>query len=369
MVRSFYRVQQRELGFEPRGLLSLSVTLPPSSYPDSVVHPTFTALLARLANIPGVEGVSGANLVPFVDGNSIITFAPDLPEPRSREDAPDTDMRIVAPDYFHTLGIRVRRGSVDRFDDPTAGAVAMVSETAARTLWGPDVDPIGRRFRLSDPATGTAFTIVGVVSDIRAYSIENRRMRPMVYLPQAAWSGRTLHIAVRVSTSNTAGVAKALRAEVARLDPDLARPEVTSVADALSGTMDTRRFETRCVTAFACFALLLVMFGLFGLTSLMARQRRREIGIRVALGARPGRLVALLGARGAAVALVGTTLGTALAFTLAPRLGSLLFQTSPRDGVSFVSAIGAVVFVASLASALPAWRAGRSDPSEVLRGD
>ena len=369
MVRSFYRVQQRALGFDPKGLLALPVTLPGSSYPDSVVYPTFAALLARLAAVPGVEAVSGADRVPFVDGNSIITFAPDLPEPLSREDAPDTDMRIVAPNYFRTLGIRVLRGNIETFDDPLAGAVAMVSETAARTLWGPDVDPIGRRFRLSDPATGTAFTIVGVVSDIRAYSIENRRMRPMVYLPQAVGSGRTLDIAVRVSTSNTGGVVEALRAEVMRLDPDLARPDVTPVADALSGTMDTRRFQTWCVSAFASFAVLLVLSGLFGLTSLMARQRRREIGIRLALGARPATLVALLSARGMAVALVGAGLGTTLGLVMAPRIASLLFQTSPRDGVSFVAAVGLVVVVASLASAVPAWSAGRGDPSDILRGD
>jgi hypothetical protein len=369
MMRSFYRVQQRELGFSPERLLAVPVTLPESSFPDSVVQPTFESLLARLAVIEGVEEASGANSLPFVDGNSIITFAPDQAEPLSREDAPDTDLRIVAPHYFGTLGIHVLRGSAEALDDPAAGAVAVVSETAARTLWVSDADPIGRRFRLSDPATGTAFTVVGVVSDIRAYGIENRRMRPMVYVPAAAWWSRTRHLVLRVSPSGTAGVVAAVREELRRLDPGLAPPDIKPIADALSDTMDTRRFQTWCISAFASFAVLLVISGLFGLTSFMARQRRREIGIRVALGARPAALVALLSARGTTVALLGAGLGTALGLLLAPRVASLLFQTSPRDGGSFAVAVGLVVLVASVANAAPALSAGLGDPSEVLRGD
>jgi putative ABC transport system permease protein len=246
--------------------------------------------------------------------------------------------------------------------------VAVLSAATARRYW-PGGDPVGRRFRYGDPVSGPLFTVVGVAADARYYGIEGGDVRPMIYFPLSQYGGRSLSLAVRVAPGAEGPVAAALRAEVARADPSLASPDARPLSDALSDTLATRRLQAWALGVFAACALLLAAAGLYGLTSFLVRRRRREIGIRVALGALPQSVAGRLTARGTGLALCGVALGILGGLGAARTMRALLFDVSPSDAPSFGFGAVTMLLVATLANALPAWRASRADPVETLRSE
>jgi predicted permease len=284
-----------------------------------------------------------------------------------RQEAPDADYRVVSPGYFATLGIPLRRGrDFTPRDLPKGEPVALISETMARRYW-PDEDPLGKQIRLGGIPTGPMFTIIGVTGDVRYQSLESPEIRPMVYFSLAQRPQRGLNLIAR--SSDPASLTTGLRRIVGSLDPALAVPPVSDLAELVREATGTQRFALTLFGVFAGVATLLAGIGIYGVMAFLVRQRTHELGIRVALGAPRGRLMALIVGRALRMTLGGVALGLLGAWYLSKSMGALLFATSATDRLTFAVVALLVVVIGVAASVIPARRAMRADPMEALRGD
>jgi predicted permease len=276
----------------------------------------------------------------------------------------------VAPGYFRALSIPIVRGR-DFSDADAAGAppVAIVSDLLARTAFG-GRDPIGARVSLS---SGKApwFTVVGVVGDIRQDGPADTPV-PAVYVPYAqseqAFFVRTLSLVVPTRLSEEA-VAQGVREALRRLDPTLPIVDVSPLAELRGRVLAEPRFRTYLIAVFALVALSLAAAGLFALVSQIVAQRWRELGVRLALGARGDQIAALVIGRVVWPVAAGLTSGLTMALWLATSLAPFLFEVEPRDIASLAIAASLLLVSAIAAAALPAWRAARIDPTQALRAE
>ncbi|HSB62137.1 MAG TPA: ABC transporter permease, partial [Vicinamibacteria bacterium] len=371
LFRSFVALRQAPLGFEPRGVLSLSIALPQSRYPDAPRWRAFyEELLPRVQALPGVASAATVTLRPLWG-----TVGMDWPftvEGQSAEEAgrnPLLNFEAVSPDYFATLGIAVTRGRAftarDREGQP---GVVVVSEALARRAW-PGQDPLGKRLQLPLPGTpyhGAWLTVVGAVADARYREIQATRLDLYMSFLQA--NHRPKHLMVRTD-GDPAALAPAIRAAVRGLDPDLPLAEVVTMSDVVSEALGGPRFAARVFSAFALVALLLAALGLYGLLAGSVSRRTREIGVRVALGAAPADVRRLVLGEGLALAAGGMVLGLAAALAGARLLRSLLFGVPPTDPATLAAVCLLLGAVAAAASLLPARRATMVDPAVTLRAE
>jgi putative ABC transport system permease protein len=254
-------------------------------------------------------------------------------------------------------------------DDASAPPVAMVDEAFVRRFW-PDQDPIGRRFRMSD---GPWATVVGVVGDVR-HGARTDELLATFYVPVAQWEamtgGNPTSLRLVVATAVAEGdVVQPIRDAVRELDASLALAEVRTVDDLVTASVAQPRFTVVLMGVFSGIALLLALVGIYGVIAYGVGQRRREIGVRMALGAMQDQVVGLMLRRGAAMVGVGLAAGAALAVVFARLLESLLYGIEPTDPLTFVGVIGAVTLVAAAAIWLPARRAARIDPLQALKAE
>jgi predicted permease len=295
--------------------------------------------------------------------NSVRAFVVERADEQPTDNAPDTDYRAVTPGYFSTIGIDVRQGRDFTEADRTGAEVVIVSASLARQHFA-GVDPIGMRVRLGDVASGPWRTIVGVVADARYQSLETPRVRPMMYLPHRGLAAMTLVLRASVAPGS---LAPAIRREIRALDPALAAGTISAADDIVKGELTQRRFQVVLFGTFALIALVLAAVGIYGTMSYAVAQRTRELGVRMAMGARSGQLVGLIVRQGIGLAALGILSGVGGALAATRVLQSLLFETSPRDPVVY-AAIGAVVLpVAGMASWVPARRATRIGPLAALQ--
>jgi hypothetical protein len=264
------------------------------------------------------------------------------------------------------MGLRLKSG---RFLEPQDGRngspVAVVNETFARTFW-PDLDDVvGRRFKGSDPEDPLA-TVVGVVEDVRHYGLE-RPMRPGIYVPMSP-DRRVSSVAIRTATDPAAFVATA-RAVVRELDPELPMYRVRTMEQALSQSLAQRAMYSWLLAVFAAATLVLAAGGSYGVTSYLVSQRTRELGIRIALGARRGDIVRTVLRRSLVVATAGILAGVGVSLSLTRMLADLLFGVSPRDAGALGAAAVILVALALAANVLPARRAASTDPMRSLRAE
>jgi putative ABC transport system permease protein len=342
LVRSFLEVHRVDHGFEPRGLLAVSLNLPGQSYPDTPDHTRFyEALLERLARLPDVRGVAATSEPPIVGYDMTRSF--ELEGARGVEVGDDVPHRIVAGDYFRTLGIPLLRGRTfshsDRSDSPP---VLVINQATSRRYW-PGEDPVGQRVAFEPE--GPWHEIVGVVGDTRHQGLE-ATADPATYAPftQKSWRWLTWMTVLVRSDGDPLALAEAVRNEVWALDPNLPVLETRTVESLYRESLARRRFNTLVLSLFAGFALLLGLVKLYGVTVswLVLRQ-------------------------GAALTLAGLAAGTAAALALSRLVTSLLFGIEPHDPPTFVAA-GALLAALSLAACyLPARRAARLDPTRALR--
>jgi putative ABC transport system permease protein len=368
LIRALARVQAVEPGFRADGVLTLRTALPLPRYNETATRHRFYAdVLAGVRALPGVEGAAYTSFLPMVMRGGI--WKVQLPGDAPQDDAKRASLRFVTPGYFDTLGIPLRAGrdvtDGDRVDAPF---VAVVSDSFAREHW-PGQDPLGRRFRL-------AFferTVVGVVGDVRVRGLE-RASEPQVYVPdQQVPDGGVISYAPKDLAVRTAGdpaaLVPAIRRVVAQADPQQPISDVRTMADVLREETGARTVQARVLGAFAAAALLLAAVGIHGLLSFVVRSRAQEIGVRVALGARP-RDVLLLVLRGVArLTAGGLGLGLLLASAGARALQSLLFGVSPYDGATLGAAAAVAALTALSGGLLPALRALRVDPLRVMRAE
>jgi predicted lysophospholipase L1 biosynthesis ABC-type transport system permease subunit len=254
---------------------------------------------------------------------------------------------------------------------PAAGSAGPAAGTGAATAWS---SPVGRRVRLGGNDANPYATIVGVVADARSESL-GREPVPELYLPfaQAAalmGSGRPRQLTVTVRTAgDPVALAGALRGVVARLDPELPIASLRTMEEVRSRSLATTRFATLALGGFGALAVVLGAVGIFGVVSYLAGERRREIGIRIALGARRRSVLALVLRQGVLPALVGILAGVVGALATTRVLATLLFEVEPGDPLTLVAVAASFGLVAALASWAPARRASRLDPAVVLRDE
>jgi predicted permease len=271
--------------------------------------------------------------------------------------------RTATPDYFRAMGIQVRCGRVfEEADRNGRPLVAVVSASAAQRFW-PNRNPIGERFSIDLPE----ITIVGVVADVRSAALDVPA-HPTVYVPygQDPWPFMTFALRTTASPST---LTNAVRDAIWRVDKEQPVGAVLTMDQQLSNSLTRRRFSVTLLSAFGVVAVSLAAIGLYGVLAFIVAQRRREIGLRMALGAQPRDVIAGVLGHGLRLAGIGIIVGILLALGATRLLNSLLFGTSPTDALTFAAVAALLVAIAAGASLVPALRASRVDPLIALRDE
>ena len=366
MVRSFVALRAVDLGFTADGVTIARVALPADRYGSPASQRAFfSALLDRVRALPGVESAGVVSARPFGGlGPATTVSDPRKPLPRDAL-APLADVRFADAGFFHTLGMTTTRGAVFGDENLAGPPRVVVSESLAHALWAGE-DPIGRDISIVINGGVTA-TIVGVVADHHLMDVRTP-VRPVAYLSASRYPSTQRDLIVR-SGGPADSLVSSLRATVAALEPSLPLYQVTTLPQLVETSLAADRFTTVLLGGFALVALTLAAVGIFGVFSADVAHRRKEIGVRLALGAGSSRVVLLLLRRALARAGVGVLAGTAIALLLARSMASLLFGVHATDLVSLVTVAALLLGVATVATLIPAFKALRSSPVEVLRSD
>jgi putative ABC transport system permease protein len=368
LLKSLAKLNAVPLGYETERVLALKIILPAARYPDAGARLRFFEGLAeRVQALPGVDSVAFANALPLRGGWGTGLFVEGAPAGPDAKPV-GVDSQAVSADYFRALGIGVLRGrGLTAADREGATPVALVNqEFSRRVLDG--ADPIGKR--VSRGREMPWIEIVGVVSDLRRDG-QTAQVTPQLYIPAAQtrlYPVRLSDLAVR-TRGNPKALAQAVQQQVWAIDAEQAVSRVMTLAEALDAGLRLRRFTATLLVAFAAMALLLSLIGIYGVTAYAVSRRTAEIGLRMALGAAPGRVARMVVAESAARIGVGVAVGLGLAFALARLLTTLLFETQPTDALTFTAVPLLLVLVAALSTLLPALRASRVDPVVALRCD
>ena len=371
MIRSFERLTAVDPGFRPEGLLMAQLALPSRDYPDITSVAAFHSRLAtRLGALPGVVSVSGASDLPLYEAPPNVDFEIEgLPATEPGEPARSGDLVFALPDYPATMGIRMVEG---RFftpsDDVEAPRVAVVNRTAARLFWG-DRSPLGSRIRTAGDPDREWATVVGVIEDVKWEALEAEH-RQAYYMPvaQPAWRPSTLFYTIRVAGDPLA-LGPAVHRSVAEMDRRLPVIRLSQM-DALVGESVARpRFIMVLLTLFGGMALSLGAIGIYGVVSYAVTRRRRELGIRMALGAGRRSTAGLVLAQGLRLALIGVGLGLVVALATTRLMAGLLYGVSPTDPLTLAAVCAVLVAAAAAACWIPARRAVRLDPVTALRAE
>jgi predicted permease len=365
LLRSLWQLQNVDLGFQTRGVMTGFITLPRARYNNDETRVSFyRAAIERLSSIPGVETASIALPIPFlglVSGSFAIDGQPDRPgEPR-----PTADMGVVSPGFFSALSIPVKAGRV--FTDQDAAnspLVAVIDENLAQQYW-PGDNPIGKRVRRTTADAQWA-TIAGVVRHIRRSELELDSGKGVIYFPLYQETVPNVSLVMKSSVEPVA-LSTAIRETVSAVDPALAVADLKSMDERVRALLGLRQFATRLLVLFAISAVLLAALGLYGVISYNVTQRTQEIGTRVALGARSRDIVIMVLRQTAALGTLGVVVGTATAFLLARAIAAFLYGVTPTDGVSFLLAVISLLLTMLVAGFLPARRAALVDPMVALR--
>jgi putative ABC transport system permease protein len=365
MLRSFTRLLGVPLGIDAKGVVLADLTLPYPKYSNSgQLWRFYASVLGEARQQPGVHSAALVTTAPmsFVPWN--LRYAVEGEQPPAPGHEPECDYAAVAGDYFATLGIRVVEGrAFTEHDDARGVLVAMVDRSFSRKHF-PGQSAVGKR--VSFPMMGGRWLqIVGVVDDVRNWGPDGVSL-PGIYLPLLQSGSPYVTLAVRTPGA-TSAVPAMMRAALRRLDPDQPLANVRTMDQVIGRTAAARRLAAKAVTGFSVIALSLAALGLYGTLSRSVVRRSREIGVRMALGARRSDVLSLFVQRGMRLSGVGLILGLVAALPLTPLLSSLLFATAPRDPVAIVVVPLVLVSVALLASFVPARRAAKVDPMVALR--
>ncbi len=366
LIRSLIRLQAVELGFEPRNVLAVDLSLPATGYPGLAPTRFYGDLLDRVRTVPGVRGAAAISSVPLGGPNAGTVFAiqgQPVPDPKS---TPDADWRVVTPGYFRLMNIPLIRGrDFAEQDDSAAASVVLISATTARRFW-PGADPVGATIRLGDVVKGPLAQVVGVVGDVHHLSVEAIEQRPMLYFPHRASGSRRMSLLVS-ATGDFGALAVAVRREVRVMDPGLPLSAVRTMDEVVDAAYAQRRFNVVVLGVFAAAALVLAGIGLYGVMAYSVSQRTPELGVRLALGAQGGEVVRMVLGESMRLVAGGLALGLGGALLLNRTLAALLFEIKPNDPAALIGASVLLAGIALLGSFVPARRAARVDPMTTLR--
>jgi len=372
LLDSFRRMQQTDLGVQdPERVLSFWIRPSEAVVPVDRAPAFVARVLAAVKAVPGVEAVTvdgGAPLSGTARSTLVIASRP----PASPQDAPPVLRHYIAPDHFRVLGIPLLRGRVFGEGDVAGGPrVAIISQTAARQFW-PDSDPIGERVWFNG---GSSFNssersaeIVGIVGDVAYEPLDVRNNRSSFYTPYQQFTYAARTVLVRAQGDPLAlvsGIRRALR----QVDPDLPMVEVQTLKAQIGASWARQRFDAMLFGGFAVLALLLAGTGVYSVVSFAVRQRTREMGIRMALGAQPVAILKLIVSEGMAFPLIGLAAGAAGSLAVARLIRGSLYQVPPGDARVPLTTLVLLLAVSVLACYLPARRATEVDPASTLRAE
>jgi putative ABC transport system permease protein len=366
LVRTLENLRSIDLGFKPEHLVTMRTTLPTPTYQDPTARLAFyERVVAGITSLPGVVGAAYVNTLPFQSVGNTSGYSI---EGREVAQGQDSLFRVGTSDYLRTIGVELVEGRLLQEDDGRdAPPVVVINETFAKAHW-PGESPLGHRVRYGGP-TQPWRTIVGVVKDVRERGYE-LAMKPGSYIPYAqnltSWFPE--HLIVRTN-GDPVTIVQAVRRIVAGIDPDQPIAAVRTMQNIVDLDVADRNDQTRLVGAFAVLALLLASIGLYGVLSFGVAQRAREIGLRMALGASSGSVTRLVIARGLGLTALGVAIGLTLATLVTRILGALLYGVAATDPMTYLGVVGLLAVVSLAACSLPALRAARVDPMDVLRQD
>jgi macrolide transport system ATP-binding/permease protein len=360
-IRSMQNAQRIDPGFESRNLFTLTFDLSARNYSPERAHQFYRSVLERARSTPGVNAAALASNGPFAGGILATTFR------EGQESNPErgvlATINSVSPEYFETLRIPLRAGRLlSEFDGAQSTQVAVVSEAMARHFW-PGESALGKRFKfVSDPAY---HEVVGIVRDSVVAAL-GEQPQPVAYLPldQQAVAGVTLHVRTK---ANPAAMLPVVQATVQALDKDLALTNPLTIQDAMAQGLWAPRMGAALFGLFGLLGMTLASVGIYGVMAYLVAQRTNEIGIRVALGARPADVAGLVMGQSMRLVGAGIVLGLLGSLALTRLMSTLLFGVSPNDPVTFAAVSGVLAAVSFLAGWLPARRASRIDPLVALR--
>jgi len=363
MVRSLGYMQRVDPGFEADRVLTLELALPAFKYGDPERIAQFhRQVVSRVAELPGVEAAATVNFLPLNHETDYPRYEV-VGRPSAADERPRASTLAVTPDFFRALGIPLLAGrTFDERDTAEAPAVAIVNQALARKHW-PDTDAVGQRLRLSRPEREV--TIAGVVGNTRHLRLDDQGLAQL-YLPaeQSPWRAHRL---LARAAGDPALLANSVRAEVWAIDPRLPITEVRTLAEVVDAFLLPQWSLAMVLGVLGVGALVLASLGIYGVMAIYAGQRRQEMGLRMAFGARRADVVALVLGQGMKLALWGLGLGLVVAVGMALGLRSFLFQVALADPVSFLAMPVILALVALAACWLPARKAARVDPMTSLR--
>jgi putative ABC transport system permease protein len=366
MFRTVEHLMRVDPGFKPDGVLTAGLSLVgPRWAEDRDVRAFQTELLRRVQALPGVESAALAGQIPL-GGNQDTWGFGVVGRNVLKADSPSAERYSVTADYFRLMGIPLKQGrwltSQDRFENEK---VILIGETTAHTIW-PGESPIGKQVRFGSEERPRVMTVVGVVGDVRHYSLADAPTAQF-YSTQEQITDSYLTLLVR--SAHPEQLTDAIRREVTALAPDVPLYSISRFEALVSSSIATRSFLMVLLAGLGAITLILAGIGLYGVVSQSVAVRRRELGIRVALGASRGSVLALMARRGVAVFAAGALAGLAAAAGAGYLIKSQLFETRPMDPLTFAASAGALALVTAVAHLAPLRRALRTNPTETLRGD
>ncbi|MHB9009801.1 MAG: ABC transporter permease [Limisphaerales bacterium] len=372
LIKSFSRLLDVDPGFRTEGVLTFQVTLTEGKSSAQKIN-FIEQIVERLQALPGVQAAAATDSLPLTQFERIAPVDIEGRPPIDVSQLRRGELRVtpvsrptVTHDYFNAMGIPVKNGRAFTSQDarPPAGAV-IVSEAFEKHFF-PGESAVGKRIRLLGPGAEAPWpTVVGVVSDVRQSGLAGDAM-PEVYSPALEDAGGALSFVLRTA-GEPAHLISAVRGAVAEVEPNQPLHNVMTMEQRLANTTTSRRLNTALLGSFAAVALLLAAVGIYGVMSYAVTQRRREIGVRMALGAQKRDVLGLIIHGGLRLTLLGVAIGLAGAFALTRYLSSLLYSVKATDPLTFLSVALGLTGVALLACWLPARRAARVDPMEALR--
>ena len=364
--RSFMTVFKTDPGFNPDNLLTMNLILPSAKYKEESQSVAFyTDLVQRVKAMPGVVSAAAVNFLPLGGSNASDAFLVEgAPEPKPGQEN-EGRYRVCTPDYFATMQIPILRGrAFTEQDKAGAPLVVIVNETLARKHW-PGQDAIGKRIRFHAPIDRAPWMeVVGVIKDVKhELTIE---VQPEFYLPHAQDVWRSMVVVAR-TTVDPASLAGSLRQNVWAIDKDQPVADVRTMVEVRAISVGLQQFNSLMIGIFALVALLLAAIGIYGVMAFAVTQRTREIGIRMALGARRTDVLKMVVMNGMKLAILGLVIGLVASWALTRFISTLLYGVEPTDPLTFSVVSLCLLAAAFLACYAPARRATKIDPLEALR--
>lgn len=365
LLTSFRVLQQQSPGFEPGGVATALVSLPPSKYPDPALRAAFyEQALQKLREIPGVQQAGLVSSLPFSGHNSSGSYGIDGYEVPAGQPSPHGMQRQIDEQYFALMGIALLQGrSFEVSDNADAARVVIIDELAAKRYFA-DRDPLGQRINRGGDSPW--MTVVGVVAPVRHDSLAVATQKETLYVPFRQHNSSYGAFVVRAALP-AGELLPQMRAAVLAVDPEQPIHDIRTLDDRIAGSISEQRYVMHLVTAFAAVALLLSAIGIYGVLAFAVSQRTGELGVRMAIGAGAGQIRRLVLGQGARLTAIGLVIGLAATVLAAQAASAMLFGVQPFALWVYLPVAGFLAAVAMFACWLPAHRAARIDPIVALR--